>query len=57
MKLIRSKREYEKLLQEIFDIMNKGEKNLTDNEQKKVRSIGLAIQEYELKLYPIKMPS
>ncbi len=53
---IQSKAEYEKIMEEILALMNKGEEELTENECKKLRSMALAAQEYEQKHYPIAMP-
>lgn len=56
MKNIKTKEEFEKAAAEVFNLMNKGEGNLTLKEQDKVRKISLAIQEYEKAIYPLEMP-
>lgn len=56
MKVIRTKADYEKAAQEVFDLMNKGEKNVTKEEKEKIVSLGLKLQAYEKKLYPIEKP-
>jgi HTH-type transcriptional regulator/antitoxin HigA len=56
MKLIRSEAEYNKVMHEVYELMNKGEKNLTKKESDRVRELALAVQAYEQKLYPIEAP-
>ena len=56
MKQIKSKVEFEKLSQKVFQLMNKGEKNVTPEEKNTIREIGLAIQAYEEQLYPTQAP-
>ncbi|MBD0332459.1 MAG: helix-turn-helix domain-containing protein [Chitinophagaceae bacterium] len=53
---IQSKVEYEKIMEEILALMNKGEEELTKKESEKLRSMALAAQEYEQKYYPVEMP-
>ena len=53
---IKSKEAHEKALEVIYNLMNKGEGNLTEKENAKVRSLALAIQAYEKEMYPIEMP-
>ena len=45
--VITTAEEYQKASQEVFDLMNKGESNLTEDEREKVKQIALAIQDYE----------
>ncbi len=56
MKKIKSKSEYKKVAEEVFELMNKGENKLTEEESNKVRNLALAIQAYEKELYPLQMP-
>jgi predicted RNase H-like HicB family nuclease len=53
---IQSEPEYQNALKAVYVLMNKGEKNLTEKELKKVREMALAIQAYEQNLYPIEEP-
>lgn len=52
MKVIRTKADYEKAAQEVFDLMNKGEKNVTKEEKEKIVSLGLKLQAYEKNYIP-----
>ena len=56
MKAIRSKAEFQKVAEDLFQLMNKGEKNLTDKERNKIKDLALSIQAYEKKVYPLQMP-
>ena len=56
MKAIKSKSEYKKVAETLFNLMNKGEKNLTKEESNNTRNLALAIQAYEKDLYPLQMP-
>ena len=49
--------QYNKAMQDILQLMNKGEANLTDIETKKLRSMSLAAQAYEKNIYTIPAPS
>jgi thiaminase len=44
---IKSKKEYQKIMVEIYNLMNKGEKNLTKKELKKLSTISIAAELYE----------
>lgn len=56
MKTITTKLKFKQAAEEVFDLMNKGEGNLTQKEKDRVSLLGAAIQSYEKKLYPIEMP-
>ncbi len=56
MKTITTKTEFKNSAEEVFNLMNKGEGNLTEKEKTKVRLLASAIQEYEKKIYPVEMP-
>lgn len=53
---IKSEREYESIMEEILDLMNKGEANMTEKELEKVRIMALAAQHYETEHYYIEPP-
>jgi HTH-type transcriptional regulator/antitoxin HigA len=53
---IKTKAEYEKVAQEVFGLMNKGEQNITKKESNKIRSLALKLQAHEQKLYPVERP-
>lgn len=44
---IESEVEYERIMEEILDLMNKGEANLTKGELETIRTMALAAQAYE----------
>ncbi|MBD0353537.1 MAG: hypothetical protein M3342_06020 [Bacteroidota bacterium] len=48
--------EYNAAMEKILALMNKGEKNLTDAEAKKLRSMAEAAQAYEEIHYPLPRP-
>ncbi|MDQ2862657.1 MAG: helix-turn-helix domain-containing protein [Bacteroidota bacterium] len=56
MKTITTKKEFKNSAEEVFNLMNKGEGNLTKKEEARVRLLASAIQEYEKKIYPLEMP-
>ncbi|MCF2490193.1 type II toxin-antitoxin system HigA family antitoxin [Dyadobacter sp. CY347] len=53
---IKSEREYDRIMEEILDIMNKGEANLSSDESEKLRLMALAAQAYEKKHYYVEPP-
>lgn len=56
MKHIATEKVYNKTLSDIYTLMQKGEKNITDKEAKKISSMAAAIQDYEKAHYPFPMP-
>ncbi|HEY5463850.1 MAG TPA: helix-turn-helix domain-containing protein [Hanamia sp.] len=56
MKIITTKTEFKNAAEEVFNLMNKGEGNLTAKERKRVQLLASAIQVYEKNIYPIEMP-
>lgn len=56
MKPITTKKEFKTSAEEVFNLMNKGEGNLTEKEKARVRLLASAIQDYEKKIYPVEMP-
>lgn len=56
MKKIKTETEHKKALAQILRLMNKGEGNLTEKENAKVRSMALAVQSYEQENYPVTPP-
>ena len=48
--VITSEKAYNKTLAEVYDLMNKGEANLTETELDKLESMAVAAEEYEDKL-------
>lgn len=56
MKTITSKSEFEIAAEEVFNLMNKGEGNLTTKEKNRVKLLAHAIQAYEKIIYPVEMP-
>lgn len=57
MKTFKTAGEYNKVMSEILQLMNKGEKNLSKSETEKVRSLSLAAQAYEKSIYTIPAPA
>ncbi|WP_439558070.1 hypothetical protein [Dyadobacter sp.] len=53
---IKDEQEYELIMAEILDLMNKGEANLSPDESEKIRTLALAAQAYEKEHYPIEPP-
>jgi antitoxin component HigA of HigAB toxin-antitoxin module len=56
MKKITSKKAYEKALADIYKLMQKGERNITDKEAKAISNLASAIQDYEKIHQPFPMP-
>ena len=56
MKPITSRKEMNVVQKRVFDLMNKGEGNLTKEEKNEVVALGLAAQEYETTIYTIDRP-
>ncbi|WP_342083754.1 helix-turn-helix domain-containing protein [Dyadobacter sp. OTU695] len=48
--------EYESAMDEIYELMNRGEANLTEAEKDKVRDMALAAEAYEDKHFPFPPP-
>ena len=57
MKTFKSEISYKKGMEEILQLMNKGEKNLSKTETEKLRSMALAAQAYEKGIYTIPAPT
>jgi HTH-type transcriptional regulator / antitoxin HigA len=57
MKTLKTGTEYKKVMSDILQLMNKGEKNLSKIESEKLRSMSLAAQAYEKNMYTIPAPS
>ncbi|MEO6283938.1 MAG: helix-turn-helix domain-containing protein [Dyadobacter sp.] len=53
---IKTEPEYESIMEDILDIMNKGEANISDVESKKLYKMALAAQAYEQEHYYIEPP-
>jgi HTH-type transcriptional regulator/antitoxin HigA len=53
---IDSEKNYDATMKKIDALMKKGEKNLTDNEAKQIRTLALAAQAYEKGIYTIPVP-
>jgi len=56
MKKITSKKAYEKALADVYKLMQKGERNITDKEAKVISALASAIQDYEKTHEPFPMP-
>jgi HTH-type transcriptional regulator / antitoxin HigA len=56
MKKITTKTEFQNAAQTVFELMNKGEGNLSAKELATVKKLSKEIQEYERELYPIQLP-
>jgi HTH-type transcriptional regulator/antitoxin HigA len=56
MKPITSQKEFKAAQQRVYDLMNKGEGNLTADENSEVIALGMAAQAYEEKQYQISTP-
>lgn len=54
---IHTETEYNNIMQEILDLMNKGEKNLKKEEKEKLRTLALSAQAYEQGIYTIAAPT
>ncbi len=54
---INSEEEYEKIMEDILDLMNKGEGNLENAEKERLRTLAVAAQLYEHNLYSIPTPN
>lgn len=57
MKKITKEAEYNKVMDEILILMNKGEGNLSKKESDRLRAMALAAQAYEKTTYKIEAPS
>src|SRR5665213_2814804 len=57
MKTFKTTAEYNKAMNDILQLMNKGEANLSKSETEKLRSMSLAAQAYEKDVYTIPAPS
>ena len=57
MKTFKNAIQYDKAMDEILHLMNKGEANLTKDETEKLRSMSLAAQAFEKSVYTIPSPS
>ena len=57
MKTFKTTDEYNKAMDDILRLMNKGEANLSKSEIEKLRSMSLAAQAYEKNIYTIPAPS
>ena len=56
MKKIATEKAYNKALAEVYALMNKGEKNLTDKEAMSIASMAKSIEGYEKAHYPFPIP-
>ena len=56
MKKITFKKAYEKALNDVIKLMQKGENNITDKEANTIKRLAEAIQEYEKMHQPFPMP-
>lgn len=56
MKAISSKKEYDEVMKELFDLMNKGENNLNEDQSNRAKELALSAQKYEKAFYTIPMP-
>lgn len=56
MKKIKTERAYNKALEDVYKLMQKGEKNLTEQGIAGIASMAESIQEYEKVHYPFPMP-
>ncbi|HEV2482449.1 MAG TPA: helix-turn-helix domain-containing protein [Puia sp.] len=54
--LIVTKRDYDATMRKIDTLMKKGEKNLTDEQAEEIRTLSLAAQAYEKRIYTIPAP-
>lgn len=54
---ITSKQEYEKIMDDILDLMNKGESSLETEEKERLQTLALAAQVYEHSLYTVPAPT
>lgn len=56
METIKSEKEYEDALEEVNDLMKKGDDYISDEEADRVEALALAIQAYENIHYPFPIP-
>lgn len=56
MKAIKSEKEYEDALEEVNELMKKGDDHISDEEADRVELLALAIQAYEAIHYPFPIP-
>lgn len=54
--IIKTKTDHSKAAERVFELMNRGEKNLSKKESDEVLNTAKAIQAYEKKLYPVTAP-
>lgn len=54
---IQTETEYDNIMEEILDLMNKGEDNLKKEEKEKLRKLALSAQAYEQGIYTISAPT
>ncbi len=54
--MITSEKEFKEIQKRVYDLMNKGEGNLSQFEINEVITLGKDAQEYERKLHPIEQP-
>jgi len=56
MKKITTEKAYSKALSEVYELMKKGENNLTEKDTDSIATMAKAIQDYEKVHYPFPMP-
>ena len=56
MKKITTEKAYDKALSEVYELMKKGENNLTEKDADSITAMASAIQDYEKVHYPFPMP-
>ena len=56
MKKITTEKAYDKALSEVYELMKKGENNLTEKDADSITVMASAIQDYEKVHYPFPMP-
>lgn len=56
METIKSEKEYEDALEEVNDLMKKGDDHISDEEADRVETLALAIQAYQDIHYPFPIP-
>ncbi|MEI9955014.1 MAG: hypothetical protein WDM90_01550 [Ferruginibacter sp.] len=56
MKKITSKKAYDTALVDVYKLMQKGEKNITNKEANAIAALASAIQDYEKIHHPFPMP-
>jgi HTH-type transcriptional regulator/antitoxin HigA len=53
---VTNEQEHAELLARVDVLMRKGEENVTSDESQEIRQMGLALQTYEIEIYPISAP-